>query len=91
MKANEFVKRFGWKYTTDIFDLCNSNKTAIFTYNNDEGIQLFDDVSINDLKRLVESWELVEKFGGLETSKYLSNIGNLEDVKQAIADVESCQ
>lgn len=55
---------------------------------------------INDLKRLVESHELVESYGGLASSKLLVNYPNFlndEDVmtannrlNKAIADVESC-
>ena len=63
----------------------------------------FDPVNIDDLKRLVESWELVEKFGGLDKAKkYLIDAEYLgmsdmifgtplPTLKQAIADVERCQ
>ncbi len=62
-------------------------------------------VNINDLKRIVESYELVESIGGLPAAKaHLNSVaercvnGGLEAVreqykilKQAIADVEACQ
>lgn len=51
----------------------------------------------NDLKRLVESHELVESCGGVnKVNQYLKdgNVFRFEEkplMKQAIADVESCQ
>lgn len=54
-------------------------------------------VNINDLKRLVESHELVESCGGLESVGEKLTHGMYESraviarLKQAIADVEACQ
>ncbi|UUS56288.1 hypothetical protein MST16_09115 [Acinetobacter sp. YH16040_T] len=52
-------------------------------------------VSIQELKRVLESHESVEKFGGLEEAKRIANnplaIFNTLPLKQAIADVEACQ
>ena len=55
-------------------------------------------VKIAGLKRLVESHELVEKLGGIEPAKCYAidanACGAFDDeikIKQAIADVESCQ
>ena len=43
------------------------------------------------LKRLVESHELVENWGGLDDAKFaLQLVRYPERLKQAIADVESC-
>lgn len=43
------------------------------------------------LKRLIESWELVEKLGGINKAKdYVPDGYKSEQLKQAIADVESC-
>lgn len=54
----------------------------------------YEDDLTTDLKRLVESHELVEKFGGLAEAKRIANnplaIFNTLPLKQAIADVESC-
>ena len=59
--------------------------------------QEVDSDFVKDLKRLVESWELVEKVGGLNKAKadlastdYNSEQDFYENLKQAIADVESC-
>ena len=86
MKANEFVKKFGWdaaKYKADELKIFKG---------------LGGELSIEDahLMRLVESWELVEKLGGLESAKdeYFSCVQNNEPASylaKAIADVESCK
>ena len=82
MKANEFVKENGIEKCKRIFDdLTDQGHTGYF---------------YKDLKRLVESHELVEKHGGLENAKdeYFSCVQNNEPasyVAKAISDVESCQ
>ena len=89
MKANEFVKKFGW-------DFCNEFSKKGYEiqeiYPNDIGIGFID-----DLKRLVESHELVEKCGGLRKVKDHIKQGNVYRFEekplmvQAISDVETCQ
>lgn len=79
MKANEFVKKFGWEEASEIvagvpskymecyystLHWCNRNKKY-----SDRFKPRIDLVNIADLKRLVESYELVQKFGGLNTAK----------------------
>ena len=84
MKASGFVKKFGWEEAKAFLSL-DSDVEIVYT------ASLFD-----DLKRLVESHELVEKHGGLDKAKLkvkLNNAAMLETskhLKQAIADVESC-
>lgn len=89
MKANEFFKKHGW----------NDTKVMIESpFGLGEYEYLWD-----DLKRLVESYELVERFGGLFQAKITldkeSFSGGIEcdgclfsdqDLERAIADVESC-
>ena len=92
MKANEYIK----KYSLDIA------KKAVAECTYGYGIDLIE------LKRLVESHELVESRGGLDAAKHelillqkhLNNTfgyvtiitsEKIENLKQAIADVESCQ
>lgn len=86
MRANEFVKKFGWFITKRLLDGVDST-------NNKEFPQLKD-----DLKRLVESHELVESKGGLRLAyiflwsdkfKTMNPESRLR-FEQAIADVESC-
>ena len=99
MKANEFVKKYGIEAAIDLwcgaFDLYNNNlqilNGMVCSFPGNQF--LFDLV---DIKRLVESHELVEKHGGLENAKdeYFSCVQNNEPasyVAKAIFDVESCQ
>ena len=76
MKANEFVKKFGWEYAKHILT---------------DDAPLVMDLKYTNLKRLVESHELVESVGGWNdaTSLYDEYMG--KDLGKAIADVESCQ
>ena len=83
MKANEFFKKHGW----------NDTKVMIESpFGLGEYEYLWD-----DLKRLVESHELVEYAGGLDSAKKQIELKDSEDnclwcvdLKIAIADVESC-
>ncbi|MGS0705043.1 hypothetical protein ACVBEE_00520 [Acinetobacter sp. ANC 3781] len=92
MKANEFVKKYGW------------NEARFYAKQFDDKWIGFDidgvDIILNafELKRLVESHELIIKdFESIEMAKYEYMVsGSHSDpywiqVKQAIADVESCQ
>lgn len=94
MKANDFVKNFGW-------DRAKREVALIGTI----AMMCGDNDFNNDLKRLVESWELVEEFDDLEQAKswvadmdiempYQVKGSNRRFMKdeliQAIADVESC-
>ena len=86
-KAVEFVKKYGWE---------SANLAVKRLLPMTDVVPVFDYGS-EDLKRLVESWELVEKVGGLNKAKadlastdYNSEQDFYENLKQAIADVESC-
>ena len=83
MKANEFVKKFGWEYSKHIL--------------NEDSVILVD-LDYTHLKRLIKSHELVERdFGLLDIAEYQYMISASYSesywvrVKQAIKDVESCQ
>lgn len=107
MKANEFVKKFGWEEAKEIVDglpekfkfkplggVCWDNNTYKYSDRFKPRLSL---VNMADLKCLVESYELVASWGGLDKAKLkvrLNNAAMLETskhLKQAIADVESCQ
>ena len=80
MKANEFVKKFGWEYSKHIL--------------NEDSVILVD-LDYVHLKHLIESYELVKEHGSLERTKmYAESIYTapevVERLKQAIKDVESC-
>ena len=91
MKANEFVKKHG---LAEVKILLTSPSHGFFfkeDFYKHYGFDIYE-----DLKRIVESHELVEKHGGLENAKdeYFSCVQNNEPasyVAKAIADVESCQ
>lgn len=106
MKANEFLKEHGFQYTRNLVrDYPNH------THVTDDGrmfinentcashikVQLNELVKIDELKRLVESHELVEKVGGMDKAKMLLRMRiaaelyeSADEIEKAIADVESC-
>ena len=85
MKANIFLKENGLKKCSRIVE-------DLIEHGNDGEF-------VKDLKRLVESHELVECYGGYDLAKNVMQITPLrkssydliENLKQAIADVESCK
>jgi len=88
MKANEFVKRFG---TGEAKRLLKDSRgcSSVSLYG---GEYKFD---TDDLKRLVESHELMESKGGLDAAKNIvksqHNLYTDMRLVQAIADVEACK
>lgn len=88
MKANEFVKKFGWEESKA---LVNAQSWTM------RQIALSTTVDTKELTRLVESHELVEKLGGIDKCKGLVHVcifkgrgSYASRLKQAIADVEAC-
>ena len=86
MNAIEFVKQNGIDKAKQIVDLL-----PMYTLINIDGIG----VSISDLKQIVDAFEWVEKFGGLDGFKdeYMSRIENNECVSgmnKVIDLVEKC-
>lgn len=98
MKANEFIKKFGW-----------DEAKAFLSFDSDVEI-IYTASFFDDLKRLVESHELVGNFGGIKRAKRIlkksytsfntmvSVVWNdkpfqctIEKLEKAITDVESCQ
>lgn len=99
MNANEFVENKGLKAAKLVVDCwIDYPETDVYlpdmmeyTFIAIEPTENCPFVSLNDLKRLVESHELVEKLGGLDEAKiYVPDGYKSERLKQAIADVESC-
>lgn len=81
MKANEFFKSMGLKSVKQFLENDNIRTKEMH----------------DDLKRLVESHELVEKVGGLEKAKLLFKMriaselyDSADEIEKAIKDVESC-
>ena len=113
MKANEFIKIFGVseaKWIVNYRDK-HASRTHVYKFNKScvdkvklgGGAYLYTksygewSVSVDDLKRLVESHELVEKVGGLDKAKMLLRMRiaaelyeSADEIEKAIADVESC-
>ena len=84
MKANEFVKKFGWEYAKERMEYCKGARLV--------GMEI-------ELKRLVESHDLVERYGGIKKAKSDTSLptcfGDNDffrevTLKKAIADVEGC-
>ena len=104
MKASEFVKKFGWEEAAEIVcgvpekfrfkclsNVCWDNNTYKYSDRFKPRLSL---VNMADLKRLVESHELVGRYGTVDEAKeYLPmlRMGSYDELKQAIEDVESCQ
>lgn len=87
MKANEFVKKFGIERAKQIVNADDSVHALVFATTK---------VSFLELKRLVESHELVMDYYGLTRSKeHAESKYTAPEIKvalkQAIEDVESCQ
>ena len=95
MKANEFVKKFGWGLAYDV-SRCKSDE-PLYCQVLDEELSLSDQ-EVLEIKRLVESHELVEEYGGLDKAKAQAERFRLNTcikmhgfMCRIIADVESCQ
>lgn len=87
MKANEFVKAYGLKRVRHLLTM--SSNAIVYCLDGEH-------VHVDDLKRLVDSHDLIKEHGSLERAKmYAESIYTapevVERMKQAIADVESCQ
>lgn len=99
MKANEFVRKFGWNEAKEALKRVIWCETAYCSMLGHGCFKSNSDccVDINDLKRLVESHELIksiESIGGLDFAiKFIKSTGSTANgfLEQAIADVESCQ
>ena len=93
MKANEFVKRFGWDVSIKL-----SREMRGITESVADGVAGWGQSEWDKLKRLVDSHEFINERGGLEHVKNLIatklhwfDVDAIIKTNQAIADVESCQ
>lgn len=108
MKANEFVKKHGWEAVVNAVKSTNAEETAAFESKELDPILAKDGsvigfnvkihaISYVDVKRLVESYELVEAKGGIKKAKKEADClfshdidGAAFHIYDAITDVESC-
>ena len=65
MQANEFVEKFGWNDARVCILNCACPQDRWLMRHG----EFISDDAFDDLKRLVESWELVQSYGGLEKAK----------------------
>lgn len=97
MRATDFIRKYGIDAVIHDFSYYfkhgNTGKIVGLTLENE-----YFEVDGSELKRLVESHELVEQLGGLEQAKSYAidanACGAFDDenkIKQAIADVEACR
>ncbi|MDQ8953507.1 hypothetical protein RFH42_11100 [Acinetobacter rudis] len=102
MKANEFVKKVGWVKVEDLLRRLvrlGVSDDMKFTLINNIWSRSSDGFTWVELKRLVESHEIVQKLGGLDGAKKKLNslcifrwiTPEITALEQAIADVEGCQ
>ena len=82
MKANEFIKKYG------------IDEAKVFVNNVIDHLSMGADFDVEELKRLIESHDLVNKVGGLKKAKTRAEnkfkpVG--KNLIQSITDVESCQ
>ncbi|QXB48238.1 hypothetical protein I6L30_06675 [Acinetobacter seifertii] len=100
MKATQFIKDHGLEKAREVVDGAPEWATVLDTDVNDyyrSSVVTHKDVDLKELKRLVESVDLVNKVGGIENAKTfdekciycVEHFTNLERLKQAIADYES--
>lgn len=98
MKANEFVKKYSIDKAKElVYSIINTISVNGYVcdpcFITDEG----EHISYNDLKRHVDSYGLVESYGGLEKAKIRCypakhlTMQSYYKLKQAISDVESCK
>ena len=93
MRANEYVKLVGWEYAKLNASSCSHQ--YYFLHNG------YAEVCVSELKRLVESHELIERVGGLSLAKDFYekfecvhiglNLIECRKLGRAIKDVESCK
>lgn len=88
MKANEFVKQYGINEAKRIIPICEKQGAGLTV----SGYR----VNLDDLKRLVESHDLIKDYCGLTRAKEHAESNYTAPelkaaLKQAIFDVESCQ
>lgn len=91
MKANEFIKKFGWAHTVWLLE--DNDLDFIDVHSSIDGSYR---VAVSELKRLIESHEIVFEHGSIERAELYANSSYTapevsERLFQAISDVESCQ
>lgn len=89
MRANEFIKKFGWEVAKKNTEKCFDGKA----------IQIAPLYMLDDLKRYVDAYDLVQSYGGLkesirfskQTYRLTSTPKTHKKLCEAITLVEECQ
>ncbi|WP_335956594.1 hypothetical protein [Acinetobacter bereziniae] len=100
MNAVDFVKKHGWEKAVEVIKNRPPMNSARYRASDNKYSSTLSSgqaVCTVELKRLIESWELVERLGGLESSlnerdfRRKQNIlqGHDQELSEAIRDVES--
>lgn len=103
MKANEFIKRNGWEKAKKLLSITSKmNMRGLVFASLEDGDNL--DFEVDELKRLIESHDLVISYGGLVMAKRqydcfnnarksvrVSQSRKVLTLGKAIECVESCQ
>lgn len=86
MRANEFIKKYGVEEAKYFVDKVIDH------------ISMGDDFKAEELKRLIESHELVQKMGGIDKARKIAikegDLGHIINeglILRSIRDMESCQ
>jgi len=93
MRANEFVKKFGWDVAATL-----SKEMRVITESVADAVAVWGQSEWDKLKRLVESYEFVSANGGVDGAmKYINSHDpnatskHYNALRAKVADVESCQ
>lgn len=93
MKATQFIKEHGLEKAREVVEGAPKLSECFNPENGGYYRMEMRCVNLSDLKRLVESMGIVERFGGIELSKeWISEYSSFPyraDLEQAIADYES--
>ena len=99
MNAVQFIKDHGIEKARGVVAAYHGTPSYTFKEKTGRGYSACQSVELSDLKRLVESVDLIDSLGGLELSKKESNNCRFYEyadmshrsyaIKQAIADYES--
>lgn len=94
MDAIKFVKKYGKAVAVNLHNKsqgCKLSEVLFYDSKNDK----YECVDSEDLKQIIDSWLLVDGYGGLKSAIYMRNHNMLlpefkDELKKAIKVVEKC-
>ena len=94
MNAVDFVKKFGWLQAKNVLQ-GSEDFEEVSIYLPNDNFENPTVLNVEDLKTLVDAWELVESCGGYSAAEDYYNNGNMPTIcrsvlARALVDVESC-